>query len=154
MAPYLLTVYVHIMAAVFLVGYTLFWMIITGSLNQRLDAPESARLLRLINQAHWPPDVIPVPYRVNFPGLGWGALFVLIATGAFVLYSQGMTSQQVISGELFLSPFGWILAAKLILVIALMIFQISLTYQPAPRLIYLNMLVTLLVVILSVLLVH
>ena len=154
MTWYLLTVYAHILLAVFWIGYALFWTIMIGSLKHNVDVPESARLLRLINRSPWPPTVIPVPYRMTFPGLGWAALLLLVATGILILNARGVLLQHIASGELFAGPFGWTLGTKLILVIALLICQLLLSYRPAPAVIYLNMLVALFVVILSVSLVH
>jgi hypothetical protein len=154
MSWYLLSVYLHILATVLWVGYALFWTIMIGSLRKSFDAKESTRLVNLVNQALWPPEPVPAPYRVKFPGIGWAALFVLVVTGISTLYFQSVTLDQVISRDLFLSPFGWTLAAKLIFVLALLICQFLLSYRPAPGVIYLNASLSLVVVSLSTRLVH
>jgi uncharacterized membrane protein len=151
---YLLTAYVHIMAAVFWVGYALFWTIMVGSLRQRFDNSESSRLLQLINQAPWPPASVPFPFYVKFSGLGWAALGILSITGIFLLHFRSDALQQILSGEFLLSSFGQTFAVKLTLVIALLLCQLLLAYRPAPRVISLNMWLTLLISVLSVLLLH
>lgn len=154
MSGYLLSVYLHIVATVFWVGYALFWSIMIGSVRQKFAAPESARLLRLIQQAPWPPEAIAAPCRVKFAGLGWAALLILGVTGASILYFQSVTVDQVISGELFLRPFGWTLATKLFLILVLLICQFLLSYRPARGVIYLTLGLSLAIVGISVLLVH
>jgi len=151
---YIATVYIHILATVFWMGYALFWTIIIGALTKQCDEPESSRLLRLINQAAWPPEGIAAPCRVTFSGLAWLTLVVLVVTGSLVLWSQPRTLQQVSSGGLVLSPFGRILAMKLLLVVGLLLLQLRFTYRPAVWLVYLNMGTALAVVTLSVLLAH
>jgi hypothetical protein len=154
MSWYLLSVYLHILAMVFWVGYALFWTIMISSLRKSFDAKESTRLLDLVNQAPWPPELLRAPYRVKFPGIGWTALFILVVTGTSILYFQSVTADQVISGELFFRPFGWTLAIKLIFVLALLICHFVLSYRPAPGVIYLNAGLSLVVVSLSTRLVH
>jgi uncharacterized membrane protein len=151
---YLCNVYVHILATVFWIGYALFWTITAYSLQQRYTPPESRRFFGMIKHTAWPPVGIPAPYRVPFPGLGWAALSVLTVTGIFMLASRGITLQQVTSGALFVSATGRILALKLLLVIALLIWQLVLTYRPVAWTIYPHIGGALFVVVLSVLLVH
>jgi hypothetical protein len=88
---------------------------------------------------------------MKFPSLGWAAFGVLMLTGVFLLPYQGLTLQQMFAGggEKALS-----LAVKLLLVLAIPIFQGLLCLRPSPQVIYLNMGLALGVVVLSVLLVH
>jgi uncharacterized membrane protein len=154
MTWYLLSVYVHILATVFWMGYALFWAITAYALQQRLPAPESRRLFGMIKHTAWPPVGVPAPYRVPFPGLGWAALLVLTVTGLFMLASQGVTLQQVTSGALFFDAAGRTLALKLLLVVALLVWQLVLTYRPVAWTIYPHIGGAVCVVALSVLLAH
>ena len=154
MEMYLLAVYLHILAVVFWVGYILFWAILIGPLARQFKTSEQNQLLARINGTSWPPGSIPIPYRLKLPGLGWTALVILIVTGGFILHSRGVMLPLIISGAPFISRFGQVLAAKLVLVIGLATGQLLLTYRPSSRLIYLELLTTLLIVGLSVLLVR
>jgi hypothetical protein len=154
MTWYLLSVYVHILATVFWIGYALFWTITIYSLQQRFTVPESRRFLGMIKHTAWPPVGIPVPYRVPFPGLGWAALLVLTVTGIFMLGVQGVTLQQVTSGALFVDAAGRTLALKILLVVALLVWQLVLTSRPVAWTIYPHIGGALFVVVLSVLLAH
>jgi hypothetical protein len=152
MTGYLLAVYTHIVVAIFLMGYMLFWTIIVGSLAQRYEAPEATRLLRLIQQSSWPPKGLPASYRIKFSGLGWIALLVLIATGMIILAYREISWQAVFSKDFLLSSFGERLGLKCLFVTALLIGQLLLSYRPAAPRIYLCMGAALVVVVLSVLL--
>jgi hypothetical protein len=146
---YLLTVYVHIVATVFWVGYVLFWMIMAGTLTRSMPAPESKRYLQLLQHAAWPPKGLPAPYRFTFPALGWANLAVLVLTGALILQQQGLTLPQLVAGTV--SP---VLLAKLGGVAALCLCQLFLSSQPRVKLMPVNLGLTLGVVVLSVLLVR
>lgn len=154
MPIYLLAIYLHIIATVCWVGYTLFWAILIGQLARQFKTTELIELLKRINESSWPPALVSVPYRLKLPGLGWSALIILLITGVFILHYRGVTLQFIISGGLFLNGFGQMLAAKLVLLVGLAIGQLLITYRPSPRLIYLELLMTLSMVGLSVLLVH
>jgi hypothetical protein len=154
MTWYLVSVFVHILATVFWIGYALFWTITAYALQQRFPAPESRRFFGMIKHTAWPPIGVPASYRVPFPGLGWAALLVLTLTGIYMLAAQGVTLQQVTSGGLFIEASGRTLALKLLLVVALFIWQLVLTYRPAAWTIYPHIGGALFVVVLSVLLIH
>jgi uncharacterized membrane protein len=154
MAVYLLAIYLHIIATVFWVGYTLFWAILIGPLARQLKDPELTQILKRVNESSWPPAFFPVPYSLNLPGLGWIALVILLITGGFILHYRGVTWQSILSGGLFVSWFGQVLAVKVVLLVGLVIGQLLLTYRPSPRLVYLELVTTLSIVGLSVLLVR
>jgi uncharacterized membrane protein len=154
MALYLLAVYLHIIATVLWVGYILFWVILIGPLVRQFKNPELTQLLTRLNESSWPPALAPVSYRIKLPGLGWITLIILFITGGFVLHYRGVTLQSIIVEGLLLSRFGQVLAAKLVLLVGLAIGQLLLTYRPSRRLIYLELLMTLSIVGLSILLVR
>lgn len=154
MIPYLLAVYIHILAAVLWVGYVLFWTILIGPLRQKFEPTESARLAKFMNQAAWPPAIIPVPYRLQFWALGWLFLLVMIASGGFLLYARGLTTAMHGSEGLFSHPFGQPLAAKLGLVLGVMVCQVLLSFRTTPTVIYLCFVLSLSIVALSIFLVR
>lgn len=90
---YLLFVYIHILAAIFLVGYTLFWFIVIPPLKREFEQKVGSDLIKQIDDAKWPPGSIPSPVRVKFSGLGWLGIAVLTATGVAMLYLRGITLQ-------------------------------------------------------------
>lgn len=152
MTGYLLVVYVHLLVAVLWGGYILFWALILRRPGSGLEALRSATFIRLLKHTPWPPASLPVPYRIRFPGLGWGALAVLAATGLFMLYAQGAISQTAIARELVFSTYGRTLSVKLILVVALAACQLCLIRKPAQRWAHLGLIATVLIIALSVLL--
>jgi uncharacterized membrane protein len=154
MTSYLLAVSLHIFVAVLWTGYSLFWGIIIGPLSRPNAVPTSADMIRLTNQSVWPPAVIPPACRLRFPWLGWVALLILGITGAYLLYSRGLSFQYLVSGSLFHNPFGRLLAGKLLLVIGLILGQLVISHRPAPRPVYLTLVLTLAVIGVSALLVH
>jgi hypothetical protein len=154
MTWYFLSVYVHIVATIFWIGYALFWTITAYALQQRFTAPETRCFFGMIKHTAWPPVGLPAPYRVPFPGLGWVALLVLTVSGISVLAARGVTLHQVTSGALFLGSFGRTLTLKLLLVVALLVWQLVLTYRPVGWTIYPHLGGALFVVVLSVLLAH
>jgi len=71
-------------------------------------------------------------------------------TGAFFLVSRGLTPADLVSARVLSSTFGRALDAKLLLVLAMVGFQAVFGHREAPRAIYANMLVALLVLALAV----
>jgi putative copper resistance protein D len=102
MAVYLLGVYVHMLAAVFFVGYLLFWVTMVGPIVKRRDPVLAKRILAEMRQKFCP--------------VGWLALFALIVTGIFLLSYRVAAFDRFFSGRFFLTVFGQVLAAKLLLV--------------------------------------
>jgi hypothetical protein len=151
---YLLAVYLHILASVFWVGYTLFWAILIGPLTRHCQTSELTPLLKSLNESLWPPTSVPSPYRLKLSSLGWTTLVILLITGCFILHSRGVTLQSIVSGGLFFSRVGQVLAAKLVLLVGLAIGHRLMTCRPTPRLVYLELLTTLVIIGLSVLLVR
>lgn len=130
----LLVDYVHLVAAVAFVGYTLFWAVIAVSLERRFDRAEAARLLRAVRASRWPNVAVPPAARLPLPLLGWGFLLVLGVTGA----SLGIRG-------------GGVFSAKLALVALLVVAQAALTAKPGRGLALANLAAALAVVGLSAL---
>jgi len=154
MTWYLLVVILHMFVVVLWTGYILFWGIVIGPLSRPSTVPNAADMLKKMNRSGWPPALIPPAFRLRFPWLGWVALLMLSATGAYLLYFRGVRFESFVSGILFHSSFERIIAGKLLLVIGLAVGQLVMSHRPTPRLVYLNLVLTLAVIGLSVLLVH
>ena len=137
---YRLSIVLHVLAALLWFGHMFFWSLVVGPVMKRLAPPETGHLLRQLS--------------LRRGGLGWPALFLLVLTGSVLLSYHGATWQQVVSGAFFLSPSGRILRVKFLLVAGMVLYQLFIGHRPAPRLIYVNMLVALMVIGLSVVLVR
>jgi len=154
MTWYLVVVALHLFVVVLWTGYILFWGLVIGPLSRPSMQPKAAEMLRLISRSVWPPAVVPPALRLRFPWLGWLALLMLAVTGALLLYFRGLSYESLFSGTLFRSPFGRLIAGKLALVLGLAVGHVVMSQQPAPRLVYLNLVLTLAIIALSALLVH
>jgi hypothetical protein len=60
---------------------------------------------------------------------GWTCLAIAVLSGVFVLYYQGVTISEIVSGRLFVGDYGRLLGAKLMLTVVLIVLQ----FFPAPR---------------------
>ena len=124
---YLLAVYVHIVTTAVWFGSMLF------------EDPASIRFMsRLAERIH---------------GLGGPSLFILILTGAFMLFYRGVTWQSIISGDFFTARYGQVFGLKFLLVLLLISFQITVGHRPS-KLVYGYLLAVLLIIALSVWLVR
>ena len=59
----------------------------------------------------------------RFRAVGWSAIVVLLVTGVANVALRGVTWQAVLTGQLLASPFGQLLAAKLLVVLAMLGFS-------------------------------
>jgi hypothetical protein len=116
----------HVIFAVVLVGLALFWFIMLMALRQRFDAPETARLLAVVNGARWPHVVIPYALRLALPWVSWVTLAVLGTTGSVLLSFRPVAA----------GPWWW---TKMVLLAAIVGVQILATRRPAAPLIRLNL---------------
>ena len=128
----------HVAAASLWLGHMFFWSLFSGPALKSIEPKETAGSLRELS--FW------------MGGLGWPALAVLVVTGTYMLARRGVTWRLVASGDLLDLPFGRVLAVKLVLVVAMIGYQATFGHRPAPRAIYLNMSVALLVLTASLLL--
>jgi hypothetical protein len=124
---YLLAVYVHVVTVAVWVGAMLF------------EDPASQRFF------------CRIAYKIH--GVGGPSLVVLIATGTFLLVYRGVTWEEVITGQFFAQRYGQVFGAKLLLVLLLIGFQITVGNKPS-KFIYGYLLVVLSVIALSVWLVR
>ena len=130
----LLVAYLHLVFAVFLIGYALYWAIMVVSLRRDFAPPETARLLEIANRSRWPHVLVPWRLRLPLPLMGWAFLAVLAITGLLLMAGYGL---------------GALLALKLALVVAFALIQVGLTRRPAPALIMVNFALALGIVVAS-----
>jgi len=123
---YLLVVYVHVVAAVLLVGCALYFTVV--ALAARGEERGAEPLLLAVARADFPPRGLSAPLRVSFVGLGWLLLAGMGASGAALLLLDGGTADVARGGV----P-GVNLATKLILFALLLGAQLLLTARPSPR---------------------
>ncbi len=141
---YLLAIYIHILATVLWVGYSLFWTVLIGPLGRTVAPQQADHLLGLLRRALWPPMAIPVAYRLTLPGFGWVTLAILGLTGTLI----------ALIGGIALPQYRRLFAIKLGLVFVLVLCHYWIAQRPTPKRIYLTMIVTLCVVGTSALLVR
>jgi hypothetical protein len=140
MTPALLLAYVHLVASVLVVGYFLFWLVMTVGLPRLEPASEVAPLTAaMLVGARWPPAGVPWKLRLTLPGLGWAFIAVLVASGAglALIAHAALTSA---------------LGAKLVLLLLLVGGHARLTRGPTPGLARVTLALALAVVAVSVLL--
>jgi uncharacterized membrane protein len=128
---YHLSVALHVAAASLWLGHMFFWSLFSGPALKKLQPPETAQKLRTLSLWRG--------------GLGWPAMAVLTVTGLYQLQWRGLSLGGLVSGELLATPTGRALAAKLVLMVGMIGFQIVFAHRPAPRAIYFNMAAALLV---------
>lgn len=127
-----LVAYAHLVGAVLVVGYALFWAIMAWGSEREPDRREAQRLLGLTAASRWP--YVPKRLRPSLTGLGWGFLALMGVTGAALLAARGM------SGALEL---------KLGLVAIVVAAQAALAERPSPLRLYLHGAAVLAVVVVS-----
>lgn len=132
----------HVLAMVLWIGHMVFWSLVVGPIAKRFGPSEGVAEGELRERSS------------RHGGLGWPALAVLIATGAYLMPRRGLAFGQLFSAGVLEDRYALLFAGKLLLVAAMVLYQLLVGHRPAPRLIYLNMLAAFVVVALSVLLVR
>lgn len=136
MDAYRLSAFVHIVAAVLLVGLALFWAIMLWSLKQRFPEAESQRLLEVLNTARWPHVAVPYALRLRVPWLPFVVLAVLLLTGLLCIQTRALTT-------------GGLWWTKVILTSGLVVTNVSLMLRPSAVVIRANFLLALTVIVVS-----
>lgn len=138
MTLYRVCIVLHVAAASLWLGHMFFWSFFAGPVLKSIEPPATANRLRELS--FW------------MGGLGWPALAILALTGALMLGRHGITWANLGSGEFLDVPFGRILAGKLVLVLAMVGYQVKFAHRAAPRAIHWNIATALLVLAASTLL--
>ena len=138
MTLYRLCIVLHVAAASLWLGHMFFWSLFSGPVLKSIEPPAAASRLRELS--FW------------LGGMGWPALAILATTGALMLPRHGITWEVLASGGLLETPFGRILAVKLLLVLAMVGYQLKFAHGAAMRAIHWNIAAALLVLAASTLL--
>lgn len=136
MGLYQFGAFVHLVGAVLLVGYLLFWAIMAFALGRRFAPGEVARYLDIVAAARWPHVIVPWRLRLPWPMVGWTMLAVMILTGGLLL----------LVGPVGL---GGLMPVKLAAVLVLLALHHLLARRPRPPIAYAGLGVGLLIVALS-----
>jgi putative copper export protein len=117
---YLLSVWLHILAAAAWIGGMIFLALVLFPVLRRLDLGAGAA---------------EVMHRtaIRFRVVGWTCLLVLVATGVLNLTMWGIGWSDVAGRELWGSRFGRILAAKLTLVALMLALSLTHDFVIGPR---------------------
>lgn len=102
-------VYMHVVGAILLVGYALFWTVMTAAARREFAPAQAGELLAITRTAPWPLS----GGKLNIATVGWLLLIFVLATGVASL-PEGFSL-----GDMLGSRFGRLLLVKLILVAAL-----------------------------------
>ncbi|UCF94173.1 MAG: hypothetical protein JSW39_08445, partial [Desulfobacterales bacterium] len=116
MGFYLILVYLHILAAICWIGFTLFWFLMVPPLRTDVNRKGNGDLIHQLEASKWPPSGIPSPVRLDFLYLGWSFLLASIITGIVLLYLRGFTVQEITTGKIFSDGLGRLGIGKVFLV--------------------------------------
>ncbi len=115
------TAYAHLVGAVLLVGYALFWVIMAAGFRGEPDRAQGQRLRAVAARSRWP--YLPRPLQPSLTGVGWLLQAAMAGTGLLLLAARG------ISG---------VMMVKLVLVALVMGAQAALVEQPSPARLYVH----------------
>lgn len=104
---YQLSVLVHVVSAMVWVGGMLFLALVAAPATRHLPPAERGALFSVLGR--------------RFRVVGWTSIAILVATGLLNVRFRGIGWEAVVSGRLFGSEFGRVLAAKLGLVAAMLV---------------------------------
>lgn len=121
MSPYLISVSLHLLAALLWLGGMLFLAVVGAPVLRRVEPPElRARLFRRIGE--------------RFRTVGWIAIAVLVATGIANLHFRGLLRWEVLGdGAFWAGSYGRALGWKLVLVAAMVSVSAVHDFVEGPR---------------------
>jgi uncharacterized membrane protein len=137
---YWIAIALHLLAMSLWLGHMFVWSLIVGPAMKRIEPAATAEILRERSLARG--------------GLGWPALAVLVATGAYLLHVRGIGISALVSGAAFKGVAGIALAIKFIMVLAMIAYQSVFAHRDAPIAVYFNMLAALIVLAVSTVIVR
>lgn len=133
MIAYRVSVALHLLAATVWLGHMFFWSLFAGPVVKRIGSPETGQALRALS--------------LRMGGLGWPALLVLAGSGAIMLQYRLGVDTPALDGTANVA-----FIVKMFLVGLMVLYQVVVGHRSAPRAIYVNMVVALLVLAASVVL--
>jgi uncharacterized membrane protein len=108
---YQLSVYIHVLSALVWVGGMLFLALVIVPVTRGMAPPERARLFEAVGR--------------RFRTVGWVCIGLLIVTGVTNLAFRGVTWESVLSGQLWGTQFGQVLALKLLLILVMLVLSLA-----------------------------
>lgn len=87
-----LIIYAHVVTTIFLVGYGLFWVVMTMAARRELPAPEASRVLGIARAAAWPPAG-----KLTLRLMGWLILIGVVVTGVLCLHVNRFSWHQLVT---------------------------------------------------------
>ncbi|HEX5438112.1 MAG TPA: hypothetical protein VFW98_13180 [Gemmatimonadaceae bacterium] len=136
MTLFRLVLIVHLLAAFTWLGHMFFWPLFAGPVLKKIQPPATAERLRELS--------------MRMGGLGWPALVLLVASGAYLLAARGIGVGMLVQPAFWSRPGSGVLGVKLVLVAVMVAYQAIVGHRRAPRAIYLDMTAALLVLWMSV----
>ncbi len=119
-AFYVASVSIHILAAMIWIGGMLFLaLILVPALKRLNDPPLMVRLVRDTGR--------------RFRTVGWVTLITLVVTGTTNLMARGVTVEQLKSMDYWKTPFGSVLAFKLICVLCILTISLVHDFNIGPN---------------------
>ncbi|HEX5438113.1 MAG TPA: hypothetical protein VFW98_13185 [Gemmatimonadaceae bacterium] len=125
-------IYLHVVAAVVLCGYALFWVVMAFALRYHAADMDAESTLSLIGASRWPPFLLPRAVRVPILGLGWLLVLFMVVSGAVLMSTRGVAAAQLLSPAFWSERFGAVLAVKAALVVLFAIVHARLSVRPSP----------------------
>ncbi|MBI2357648.1 MAG: DUF4149 domain-containing protein [Deltaproteobacteria bacterium] len=119
-AIYLLSVWLHIIAAAVWIGGMVFLALVLIPIIRRPEFRGQASSL-----VHFT--------GIRFRWIGWASIFLLLLTGATNLVFRGISVAVLSSGDFWRSPFGWTLGSKLIVVAVVLALSIVHDFFIGPK---------------------
>jgi putative copper export protein len=118
-ALYVLSVWLHILAATVWIGGMLFLVLVVVPWLRKQDRAVAAKLMRETG--------------TRFRTVGWWAFAVLIVTGSFNLYCRGVRLGDLTDATWLTSPFGRAVAMKLALFVLVLAMSVVHDFVLGPR---------------------
>ena len=119
-ALYLVSVWLHVLAAVAWVGGMLFLVVVlVPLLRTPAMRPQASALFHAVG--------------TRFRPVGWIALTTLVLTGIFNVTMRGYSVGQLLQGDAFVGPWGKTLALKLLLVLVIVAMSAVHDFWLGPR---------------------
>lgn len=116
---YHVSVFLHVLSAVVWIGGLLFLALAAIPVARRLPEPLRAEVVAALGH--------------RFRPVAWICVALLVATGTANLAYRGVTWESVLTGRLWESPFGQVLAWKLALVAAMVILSAWHDFSLGPK---------------------
>lgn len=138
MGLYQLAALAHLVLAILVTGYALFWAIMALSLRRTTGVAETEMHLATVAGARWPHVAVPWRWRLPLPMVGWALIGAAVLSGLLA---------GALGGPRELGAVFWL---KLLALALLAAVHLPLARHPRPLLAWLGLPIVLLILVLSV----